>query len=250
MLLWTSDGRSSPLRDRRRSGLLLNAGVRCTTTPVTIVPASERRGASVPAKSVTNAQSPGSRSARVGVSRRAAWCLAVIAVVALVVVLTARWLYRAKALAGGGNEIGGPVRVGVTVFAPLMAVPAGNRSVNLDLQSVRPRVVVNTAHADIAVPTCVVSRAAPTCSATAPRRVRQNNTSSRGLKLLKGALARRRSSWRSRRADSAISVRNWRDQLAQHLPCQPRASVVQDPVSHAGVVCQRCAVTETMWGAR
>ena len=113
------------------------------------------------AKSVTNAQSPGSRSDGVGVSRRAAWCLAVIAVVALVVVLTARWLYRAKALADGGNEIGGPVRVGVTVFAPLMAVPAGNRSVNLDLQSVRPRVVVNTAHADIAVLTCVVSGATP-----------------------------------------------------------------------------------------
>ena len=25
--------------------------------------------------------------------------------------------------------------------------------------------------------------------------------------------------------------------------------MVQDPVSHAGVVCQRCAVTEPMWGA-
>jgi hypothetical protein len=78
-----------------------------------------------------------------------------LAVAALAIGLWWRWLYSAHALhSGGGGELGFPRPVGATFYSQAMVFPDGDQTVTLDVRSVTPRVVQDTADATIKVLVC------------------------------------------------------------------------------------------------
>jgi hypothetical protein len=100
----------------------------------------------------------------------------VAAVLALTATVGLRWLYGEHTLAGYGNEAGGAVKVGTTVYSLGMVGPASDEPKELNLRSVKPRIAQNSADAIVRVLTCVVNGnvavtlgpTARSCSSTTP----------------------------------------------------------------------------------
>ena len=91
-------------------------------------------------------------------ARRRRWVLLATGVVVLVVATAGflRWRDADTALTGYGSAEGAPVAVGAATYAGLMVYPAtkGPDTVRLDLESVVPRIVTNTAGATVRVLLC------------------------------------------------------------------------------------------------
>lgn len=90
---------------------------------------------------------------------RRRWLLAggavLLALAGLALGLWWRWLYSAHALqSDAGYELSVPRPVGSTVYSPAMVFPDGKMPVTLNVRSVTPQIVQNTAYARIKVLVC------------------------------------------------------------------------------------------------
>jgi hypothetical protein len=81
--------------------------------------------------------------------------VAVLAVLAIAVSLFIRWLGGAKALGSGiGYGLGGPARVGETVYSGPMVFSASGSVTMVDIRSIIPRVIHDSAGARIRTLVC------------------------------------------------------------------------------------------------
>jgi hypothetical protein len=81
--------------------------------------------------------------------------VAVLAVLAIAVSLFIRWLGGAKALGSGiGYGLGGPARVGETVYSGPMVFSASGSVATVDIRSITPRVIHDSAGAQIRTLVC------------------------------------------------------------------------------------------------
>lgn len=89
---------------------------------------------------------------------RRRWLIAAVLAAVLVAVLGGvagwRWLHGARVFDDGGNGVGGPIPVGRTGYSLVLSGAAGTGGVTVDLRSVTPHVVRNTAQAAIRVLVC------------------------------------------------------------------------------------------------
>lgn len=95
----------------------------------------------------------GAASGRPRLNRsRAVIVLGALAIVAIVGgVLVVRWPHGARSLAEAGAETGGSVTVGRTMYTMPVVDPVGRPPVQLNIQSIRPVIELNSARANIRV---------------------------------------------------------------------------------------------------
>jgi hypothetical protein len=108
--------------------------------------------------------------------RRWRWWIAAATAVVAVAAEGTYWLLTPDTIGGYGNETGGTVRVGTTLYIGQMVKATSGRATEVTLDAVKPRVITNTADADVRVLVCTIGtgligatdRTSPYCSTARP----------------------------------------------------------------------------------